>query len=303
MTTQKIEHSHAGQRHEEHIVLGVVYMILAAICFSSMSLLGKIIGDRASTDTILFSRFIISFILVLPWVFKDPKAVIRVHSKGKVILRSFFGLLAFGSFFYALRYISLADALLLNNTCPLFVPVVVWMISRAKTPRKVWAGIILGFIGVGLVLNIDSKFFDPMSLVALLSGVFAAIAIVIIRTLTRSITILQILFYNFFISSIISGILLPFSWKSLNTETLYLLLGVGLLGAAYQYLSTLSYTKAPVRITSPLMFLCIIFGAVADILIWDNIPSKFTVLGMALVILGGAITIYYGQKTLSSKSK
>lgn len=287
--------------HEQHIGKGVTFAILAAVSFTLMSLFGKIIGDKASTDTVLFARFFISLVLLMPWVIKNPKEVFYLAKPVPIVIRSLFTLFAFACFFYALKFIPLSSALLLNNTFPLFVPIVAWVTGRHHTPHKVWLGIILGFIGVGLVLKPAPGFFQVASIFGLTSGILAAIAVVIIRRLTKTTPVTQILFYNFFICSIPTGILLPFGWQSFDTHTFFLLLGVGFFGAAYQFFSTLSYAKTPVRIASPLMFLCILFGVIADWLIWHKIPDVITLAGIICVIIGGIVTIYFGQKEIMRK--
>ncbi len=288
---------------KQHIPLGIFFTILAALSFTLMSLFGKVIGDKASTDTILFSRFFISLILLVPWIFKSPREILEVSGPFKLIARSLFTFFAFVCFFYSLKFIPLSNALLLNNTFPLFIPFVAWGMLGTKTPHKIWIGILIGFVGIGLVLNPNPKFFQPACLFALASGVLAAVAIVIIRTLTKTSSTLQILFYNFLLCSVLSGIALPFQWKSFDRQTALLLCGVGLFGALYQLFSTLSFAKAPVRLTSPLMFLCIVFGAIADFLIWKQIPPTLGWVGMVLVIVGGVITILIGQKGLGSKQE
>jgi drug/metabolite transporter (DMT)-like permease len=287
--------------HEQHIGKGVTFAILAAVSFTSMSLFGKIIGDKASTDMILFARFFISLVLLMPWVIKNPKEALHLEKPITIVTRSLFTLFAFACFFYALKFIPLSSALLLNNTFPLFVPIVAWFTAKRHTPYKVWLGILLGFIGVGLVLKPAPGFFQIASIIGLASGILAAIAVVIIRGLTKTTPVTQILFYNFFICSVLTGILLPFGWKSFDTYTFLLLLGVGFFGAAYQFFSTLSYAKTPVRITSPLMFLCILFGVIADWLIWHKILDIIALTGMACVIVGGIVSIYFGQKEIMKK--
>ncbi len=286
--------------HEQHIGKGVTFGVLAAVSYTAMSLFGKIIGEDASTDTILFSRFLVSLILILPWVIKNPKEALLIVKPTTLITRSAFTLLAFASFFWALKFIPLSNALLLNNTFPLFVPIVALCIGFT-TPPKVWVGILIGFIGVALVLKPETGFFHLPSIIALVSGILAAITIVIIRNLTKTTPVVQILFYNFLICSILTAIFLPFGWKSFGVNTFLLLLGVGIFGTAYQFFSTLAYAKAPVRITSSLMFLCIVFGIVADGLIWHKIPDAMTLTGMALVIVGGIVTIYFGQREIMKK--
>lgn len=287
--------------HEQHVGRGVFFAILAALSFTLMSLFGKIIGDLASTDTIIFFRFFISLILLTPWIVKDPKAVLHIAKPMTIISRSLFTLLAFVCFFYALKFIPLSNALLLNNSFPLFVPIAVWLMAGHRTSYKVWSGIVLGFIGIALVLQPGSGFFQFASVIGLASGILAAIAIVIIRRLTKIAPVTQILFYNFLICSILTALFLPLGWQSFDRRTFLFLIAVGVFGAAYQLFSTLSYAKAPVRITSPLLFLCIPFGVIADWLFWHKIPDLFALIGMACVIAGGVITIYFGQKEIIKK--
>lgn len=286
--------------HKQHIGLGVLYAILAALSFSAMSVLGKVIGDGASTDIILFARFSISLVLILPWIIKDPKQLL-VTQPVQLLTRSFFTLSAFFCFFYALKYISLADALLLNNSYPLFIPFAAYFIHKAPTPHRVWIGILLGFIGVALVLKPDANFFKSASLIGLLAGIFAAIAGVLIRGLTKQFSTVQILFYNFFFCTLITGLILPFTWQSLSTDVLLLLLGVGILGASYQLFSTFAIAKAPIRLTASLTYLCIVFGVIADFFIWKNVPDNLDIIGMVCVICGGILTILLGRKLVKSK--
>ena len=81
---------HTPSQHVQHLGRSALFAILAAISFALMSLLGKIIGDRASTDTVLFARFSVSFILLLPWVIRQPLKAIQVEHPKKLIFRSCF---------------------------------------------------------------------------------------------------------------------------------------------------------------------------------------------------------------------
>lgn len=290
-----------AERHKQHIVLGVMFTMLSALCYSLMSLMAKIIGEDASVDTLVFTRFAVSLVLILPWVAMRPKEALFLRQPLKIVARACLTLCAFGAFFFSLRSLSLTDALLLNNTFPLFVPLILWYTRKVKTQKSVWLGIVVGFIGVIFVLHPDPQLFKPASLIGLTSGFFAAFTIVLIRSLTRTTPIVQILFYNFLLCSILTSLLLPWHWQSLTTHTLLLLLILGLFGALYQLFSTLSFAKASIRITSSLMFSCIIFGAIADYFIWNHTPTLLTLLGILCVIIGGSIVVYFGQKEVPRK--
>jgi len=289
-------------QHKQHLPSSILFGVIAASSFSIMSLFGKIIGDQASTDTILFARFAISLIILIPWVIKHPHAALKVAHPKKLLWRSCFSLLSFACFFYALRFISLTDALVLNNTFPLFVPLVALIHSRVRTSRQVWLGIIVGFIGVLLVLQPGIHVFQPYSLIALGSGIFSAIAVVMIRHLTKTVSTLQILFYYFVFNTAATAIVLPFKWESLTSEVLLLLLGVGICGALYQLFSTLSFAKAPVRIISPILSIAMVsVGLLADFIVWGDSPNMWGLIGIACIVVGGTLSIYFGQKEIATR--
>jgi drug/metabolite transporter (DMT)-like permease len=290
---------HLRIKHEQHIPIGVFYAILSAIFFTLMSLTLKFIGERASTDAILFVRFFVSLLLILPWAIKYPKATLQVNRPLQLVFRSISSLLSLACFFYALKYISLTNGLLLKNTSPIFIPLILWIFHQIKTPHKIWIGIFIGFIGIGFVLKPGVQFFQPAALIGLASGIFTASSYVVIRFLTKSIPVIQILFYNFLISSIITGLFLPFNWISFDFKVGFLLILVGIFGSICQLFTTLSLAKAPVRITSPFAFLSIVFGAFAEFFIWNRIPDLYDFIGISCVILGGIFVIYYGQKELN----
>jgi drug/metabolite transporter (DMT)-like permease len=292
----------SDSQHKQHLPSGVLFAVLAALSFSTMSLFGKFIGNRASTDMVLFARFAISLIIIIPWVVMHPHAALKVTHPKKLIWRSCFSLLSFACFFYALRFISLTNALVLNNTFPLFVPLVALVHSQTKTSRKVWIGIITGFLGVLLVLQPDIHVFQPFSLIALASGIFGAMAIVMIRHLTKTVSTLQILFYYFVFNTLATAIILPFQWQTVSSDILLLLLGVGIFGALYQWFSTLCFAKSPVRLISPILSIGIVSGGlIADFFIWNEYPNFLGFLGICCIILGGTLSIYFGQKELSTR--
>jgi len=292
---------HLQTDHKQHMQMGVTFGILAALSLALMSLMTKLIGDQVSTSMVVFVRFSISLILILPSVIKHHKSVIRVANPLKLLFRSIFSLLSLTSFFYVLKFVPLTEGLLLTNTSTLFIPLILFALHQIHTSKKIWIGVVLGFIGIAFVLKPGADFFQPIDLVGLASGFFAAIVYISIRFLTKTNSILQILFYNFLICSIISGSFVLFNWKPFNLNVLFLLFAVGVFGAIYQFFNTLSIAKAPIRYTSSLQFLSIVFGVPADFFIWNTIPNRYSLIGIILVILGGIITIYFGQKELRTR--
>lgn len=287
-------------RHQ-NIKLGVFYGIIAALSFAIMSVFVKKIGNTLSTSQLLFFRFGISFLLLLFWVVNNIHFTLRAHQPIRYVIAIFVALLALTCVFSAIKYLPLVDALLLNNTAPLFVPLFAWMMISSKTSKKPLIGIVLGFIGVAIILHPGKEIFSFVSLIALLSGILAALSIVQMRLISKTSSTQQILFYYLLINSIVSGSVALFQWQSPQSITAWLfLLGIGIFGALNQVFSTLSYVTALARIVSPMMFLVVIFGSFFDWLLWNNIPNLLTILGGVFIIGGAIITIYFGQKKIIS---
>ncbi|MBA2709809.1 MAG: DMT family transporter [Tatlockia sp.] len=287
---------------QQNIKKGIFYGIISAFSFAVLGTFVKEIGNQIPTSQLIFFRFFMSLIILIPWLITDKEFSFKIQKPLGYIFRIVSALMALFLLFYTIKYIPLIDALLLNNTAPLFVPLIVWL-RGIKTPKKSLIGLIFGLIGVGIILKPGNEIFRIESLIALASGFFSALAIVQLRLISKSSSIKQMLFYYFFISTLISAAVATLQWQSqLSTKTWLLLLGVGVFGTLYQVFSTLSYVTAPVRLMSSLIFLAVIFAGFFDWIIWGHVPDIQTVFGAILIIIGAIITIFYGRKILSNMS-
>lgn len=281
---------------------GVFYGIISSLSFAMMSVFVKQLGEQLPTAQLIFFRFVTSLMILIPWVVFSKDFTFKVHQPVRYIVRILAALLALFFVFYAIKFIPLVDALLLNNTAPLFVPFIAWAMTGSKTPRKAFFGIVLGFIGVGVVLNPGKEILSLSfaACLALAAGFLSALAVVQMRLISKNSSTQQMLFYYFFVSTLISGGIAFIQWVAPgNMETWLRLLAIGIFGTLYQVFATLSYVTAPVRLMTSLMFLTVVFGGFFDWLIWGHIPSLFNIVGITLVIIGAIITIYFGQKEIA----
>ncbi|MEX0962170.1 MAG: DMT family transporter [Simkaniaceae bacterium] len=277
---------------------GVFWIFIATISFAIMSALVKIIGDRVTIPTIIFFRFGLGFLLLLPWFLKDIKGILHSVCPWKLFFRSILALIAIFFTYMAIRRIPLVNAILLTNTASLFIPLVIRIALKRKTPVAVWWGVLIGFLGVVIVLNPGRDIFNLGSIYGLLSGLFAAVALVILRLMGIQTRPSQIFFYYFATSTLIGGIGAIFLREPLDLETMLLLLGIGIFGLIYQVGLTYGLKSAPVRLMSSLLFLSVVFGGFLDWLLFSHIPSLLTFLGMLLVVFGSLITIIWGRKRI-----
>ena len=290
-------------QHTDNLKLGVLCSLFASLSLALMGMFVKLAGNQLPISMPLFFRFGISFIVLAPFLIRNKNFDFRVSDIKHFIARIVFGFLALFSLFYAIKFIPLVDALLLNNTAALFIPIVAFLITRAKTPKLVWLGIVIGFIGVMFVLNPGKEIISIGAIIGLCSGLFAAISIVEIRIISKNNTSSQNLFYYFLVGVIVTGIISIFQWKTPSAIDCLYLVFVGIFGLGYQWFSTLAFKYAPVRIITVLLFSSLVFGGIIDWLVWSEIPELTLYIGSIMIVVGAIVSVYFGYKALNKPEK
>ena len=274
-------------------VKGINFAIIGAFSIAAMGVFVKYIGTDLSSITILFFRFAISLLILLPFIFKNKSFSYKIKYPYHLTIRILTGVLAMTLYFIAIQHINLVNAILLESAYPIFVPIIIYFLTGQKTNRKVMWGIIVSFIGIIIILQPGADIFQPYSIVAVLSGVCAGIAYVFLKImLSRDKTqMFNLLFYFFLFGSLIPLPYVILSWKPLSLFHIMCLLGVGVFGYGYQYFITKALQHASVRIVSPLVYVSVLSGGVLDWLLWNTTPSLLTLTGTIITIFGAIIVI------------
>src|SRR4029450_10055891 len=121
------------------------------------------------------------------------------------VLRGLAGLGSMYCFFFAIARLPLAEAVLLNYTLPLYMPVIerVWL--QEPMPARVWPPLLVGFAGIALVLRPGPGVFRLGARAAVASALLASIAQVGVRRLTATEPVERIVFYFAVLSTLISA--------------------------------------------------------------------------------------------------
>lgn len=285
---------------EKHhnVKAGILWILLGVLSFAFMSACAKVVEQDVTVSAVMFFRFSFSFLVFLPWFLHKFKKTILSEHIWLLLARSIGATIAIYLFFFCIRYIPMVDAILLTSASPLYVPVVLRVALRIKTPVVVYWGILLGFVGLILILRPGTEIFGFASLFGLLSGIIAAISLVLLRVIGQKAEPKQIFFYYFLIATLISGVGVLMTWEPIDPSKLGYLFGIGVFGLLYQVGLTMALRAAAVQLMSSLLFLSVVFGGILDWWFFHNVPSLPSVMGMLLVIGGSLIAILYGRKRI-----
>jgi drug/metabolite transporter (DMT)-like permease len=278
---------------------GYLCAFLAAMSYALMTTFVKLAKD-VPFETLVFVRTFLCLLLTLPHLSKI-KFTIKTKKLPYHAIRAFAGFFSLFLLFYAAKRLYLVDVLLLANTAPLFIPIIVlvWMKSKIPTNRLIAIGV--GFIGVIVLIKPSCAFFNLAGLAALSGGFLIAIADVSIKRMAKTEHPQLIMFYFFLVSAVSSIGPMIFSWKRIdNPLTWGIILLVGIFGYLFQFFITRAYIHAPVTKASPVAFIAILLGAIIGWIWWGEALYLHHLIGSILVI-GGSLYIILSKG--SSKHK
>jgi drug/metabolite transporter (DMT)-like permease len=192
--------------------------MLAFFCSAVMSAFSKA-ASGVPPLLILFLQYGISFLIFVPAAMSAGWSTLRTEHLGLHLFRSLAGSLCQLLFFIAVGSIPLLDSVLLSNTAPLFIPLVVYVWFRKKVQPAVWVSLLIGLVGIVMIIKPGPRLFqNPASLIALLAGLLSALALVATNKLAETEPPIQILFYNFGFSILLLVPLCFSAWVPLNAK-------------------------------------------------------------------------------------
>ncbi len=266
------------------VLLGVA----AAASFSLMAACVRAASHALPFWEVVFFRNAIALLLLAPLIWRARRKLLSPRW-GWHLARSLAGLAAMACYFWALKTLPLADAMLLNYTSPLFVAIFALGLLGEHLNRARVLALALGLVGVALVFHPSSAAASWHGLVGLASGVLAGLALALVRKLAKQEE--PIVIVAWFTLTAALGSLLPAltDFRAPALASLPWVLGLGLFGSLGQLAMTKAYELAPAARVSPLGYLSVVFAMLLGWGIWDEVPSLWGLAGGALIVLAGAI--------------
>lgn len=269
-------------------------MLAGTLLFSVLNALVKQLGDSYPTWEVIFFRSLTA--LPVLWVMiRFSKQLDRPKtSQPKRALICC--LAAIGSMYFIFRsfhLMPLADALTLIFAAPLFVSLLAVPILRESLGPIRLAACLIGLAGVAYIMKPGSDLFGEGAVYALLAAVLMAIALVLIRDLSKQDHPLSISFF-FTLGGTFAGLVgcLVSGWVWPNMEDLLILCLLGLFGAWAVYALSRAYQMAEASIIAPLDYVQILWGALLGYLFWQEVPGTDLWIGGAMIIASGLLIIW-----------
>jgi drug/metabolite transporter (DMT)-like permease len=219
-------------------------------------------------------------------------------------VRGVVGMGAMYCFFFTIAELGLAEALLLNYSLPLFIPLAERAWLGEPTPRGIWKPLALGMLGLICILKPGMGLFQPVALVGVLGAVLAATAQVGVRRLTLTESVTKIVFYFAICSTLIGLGPALWVWTTPSLSHVPVVLGLVATGTIAQICMTRAYQLAPASKVGPFIYGSVVFAALFDWLIFSRHPDGLSSIGTLLVVVAGVLALRHhrGRRAELAKS-
>jgi len=264
--------------------------VLAGLCLSSLDATGKYLVHEHALLLVVWARYAGQMLVVTPFAWhRNRGGFWRARHPGIQLLRSTCLLCATLCFFGGLRYLPLAEGSSIMYLAPMLVVILSRPLLGEQPTRARWIATIAGFAGILILARPGSSIFHPSALLLALAALFNALFFVLTRRLADE-DAHTTLFYSALVGTIALSLALPwanagpFTWRDI---ALFVLLGV--FAGAGHWLVISAYRLAPASLLTPFTYLQIMWATLYGWAIFDQLPDRWSALGMAVVVLSGAL--------------
>jgi drug/metabolite transporter (DMT)-like permease len=280
-----------GRAQTTDLRRGALFMMASAVLFACMAASVLFAARELPNAPIVFFRHFIMLLFLVPWLLRQGPRALETRDLTGHLVRGLAGVSAVACYFYAIARLRLADAVLLNQSMPLFIPLVERGWLGERVPPRLWSVLLLGFAGLLLILKPGTGVFEPAALVGLASAVLASIAQVGIRRLTRTEPVTRIVFYFGLVASVVALPPAVYWWRSPSPATWLALLVMGVFATLGQLTLTRAYRHAPAASVGPFLYVGPVFAGVLDFVLWRRLPDPWFVVGALVVVAAATLAL------------
>lgn len=272
----------------------------AFLAFTVMNVFAKHLSASHSVIEIAFYRNLVACMPFLAAIFLfGRREILEIQSKPRIIaLRAILGTITLTTTFFAYSLMPMAETVVLLFTASLFVPVLGVVALKERVGPYRWTAVVVGFIGIAIMVNPSGETNTLGVIVALCAALLQAIMSILLRHLGGHERPQTITFYFFVIGTFFTGLAMPFVATAPTLAEVPLFFGVGLSGAAAQWLYSIALKNTPAAVVAVFNYSSLIWAMLFGWLIWNDWPLPVVLAGSAVVIASNLLIVWRENRLL-----
>lgn len=271
---------------------GIGLMAVAACIVSVMHVFVRDLSSDVHPIQIAFYRNVVGFLLLLPFLLRQDRALWITKQPKLQFFRAVIGTCALLSWFTALSMVPVGDATAISFVTVLFVTIGAALVLKEKVGLRRWMAILVGFVGTLIIIRPGSGLFGAGALVALMSTVFWAAALICVKILSRTDSSVTMVFYANTFFTIFSFIPALFFWTWPTFEQTIWMIVIGVMATLGHLCMAQSLKMADATVVVPMDYTRMLWAAGVGFLFFGEFPDLLTWVGGTVIFLSTVYITY-----------
>lgn len=281
--------------------LGVAFYLVGVFLFALNDALGKWLVADYGVGQLMMLRSVGAVLVLAPMVASLRVNVFDFSQAPLLGLRILFTTADTFSFYYATRYMPLADVMTFYMAAPLLVTALSAPLLGEKVERFRWVAVGIGFVGVVIALRPSSLMFSSVSMLALFGALMFALGQTVTRRLRRT-HWLPLVAWQFVGSGAIGAAVTPLAWRTPTGFDLMLMFLVGAVSMGCFVCITRALAMTRAAVLAPLYYSAIVWATIMGWIVWRDAPTWPILLGNAVIIGSGLFVAAHGARSKPSSA-
>ncbi|RAZ84596.1 EamA/RhaT family transporter [Mesorhizobium hawassense] len=269
-----------------------LWMALSIASMLAMSVAGRETTAELNVFQVLELRSVIGFFILLPVVMMSGGfAAMRTERPLAHLARNVIHYTGQAAWLYALTLIPLAVLISIEFTTPMWTAILAVSFLGERLSRSKLAAIVLGLIGVVVIVRPSAGSMDPGHLVVLGAAVCFGISMVLVKSMTKTESVVRIIFWMLIIQSAVGLIPALYDWHNPSLGLWPWIFLIAFTGMSSHFCLARALTHADATIISPMDFLRVPLSALVGWLLYHEQIDVFTAGGAALILAGNLLNL------------
>jgi len=292
--TEHVKKSLVSAAPSEGNISGVLWAFFGVGLFGFIYISGRLSGGEISAAQLIWFRYLGALATVCAWLLLQPGKRAQVRSRQVPVhaVRAIAGGGGGMAAIYAAGHMPVASATAIGLMDGLFVVLMGVFLLRERFSSAQWLAALVCLAGAAVVVvasgsvSIGASDWLPAA-VALLGAFMVATESILIKKLARSEPSISVLFYVSLFGSLLFALPAAMNWSALGVGEIAMFLLLGPIAIAGQLCNINAFRNSDAALIGPIRYTWIIWGSFFGWLFFDEIPTTFMALGIALILAGG----------------
>lgn len=280
----------SSPRGNAHAMLGIVFLVSATACFAVLDTAVKYVGAFVSVLVAVWFRYTFQAVAVTAVMLPmRGRSLLRTAHPRFQMLRGALLLLVSVLSFISVQYMPVGEFTAIVMITPLVVTLLAALLLKERVSALRWVLVTGGFVGALLVVQPGGDVIGWASLLPLLMVFTYAWFQILTSQMARTEDPMTMHFYTGWVGALLASVALPLAWQALpDARTFALLCLVGLMGTVGHFLLILAFARTRASTLTPYLYAQIGFAMFCGWLVFDHVPGRLELAGIAMIVLCGA---------------